>query len=159
MSCTRLLKDLYFDELKDLGAANDQRQRTAKAVSKAQDQPSRPAYESVAKARAHRLAKSFDRGQGESSRRSTGGAGMGSSKRRRSIRRGSSNSARLVLSSSLSTSDDALRYAGRTRRRLREGTRTKRRHHERRVQRSQSLVDEFGTRLAEASVNIDARDD
>jgi ferritin-like metal-binding protein YciE len=68
MSAPEDLKDLYIDELKDLWSANDQMQRTVKKlVSKAQDQALKDLLtKSVEKIGEHtQLVKSLIEGQGE----------------------------------------------------------------------------------------------
>lgn len=68
MSVPGDLKDLYIDELKDLWSANDQMQRTVKKlITKAQDQALKDLLtKSVEKIGAHtQLAKDLIEGQGE----------------------------------------------------------------------------------------------
>jgi ferritin-like metal-binding protein YciE len=167
MSAPEDLKDLYIVELKDLWSANDQMQRTVKKlVSKAQDQALKDLLtKSVAKIGEHTdLAKSLIEGQGEklSKEHCKGMQGLVEEATKHTgeeaPKKGPVRDAVIIAqyqrmthygiagfgtaaayAKALGLKGDAKKLRGAT--------------------KEIYLGDEFGTRLAEASVNIDAKEE
>jgi ferritin-like metal-binding protein YciE len=167
MSAPEDLKDLYIDELKDLWSANDQMQRTVKKlVSKAQDQALRDLLtKSIEKIGEHTaLVKSLIEGQGEklSKEHCKGMQGLVEEATKHTSeeapKKGPVRDAVIIAQYQRMTHygiagfGTAAAYAKALG--LKEDTRTLKG-----ATKEIYLGDEFGTRLAETSVNINAKDE